>query len=97
MKAMLIKLALDLAYSSEMKKPALVIEPIWLDIESLLSRKTSRSRTTLEGWIEQVSSSWRQRDFKSRCGLDRRSNHINSVFFVFSFRRMDAHQDCRPI
>src|SRR5688572_28146373 len=59
----------------------------------LPSRRTSRSRTTFEGRIKQVSSRWRKRVFRSRCYRDRRSNHINSVFFVFSFKRIDAHQD----
>ena len=62
------------------------------DMFSLQSRRTPRSRTTLDGEILHIGSRLRFFVVLSSTLL-RWSNQISSVFVAFSFRRMDAYQD----
>mgnify|MGYP006378580917 CR=1 FL=1 len=61
-------------------------------MDSLLSRKTPRSRTTSEGLMEQSGPRLRRRWSWSELGLEWWSNQMSSVLVAFNLRRMDAHQ-----
>ena len=72
------------------KKHDLVTEEMWFVIDSVLSRRTPRSRTTSDGWMQQSLSICTARSLPFLVLL---VNHMSSVLLAFNLRRIDEHQD----
>src|SRR6218665_2574860 len=90
--ACFVKTTSHLSNSSKVEKHVLAVEEPCCVMFGLQSRRTPRSRTTLDGGILHCGSRLRCFVVLSTTLL-RRSNQISSVFVAFSFKHMDAHQD----
>ena len=65
-------------------------EEVWLVIDSVLSRRTPRSRTTSDGWMQQSLSICTARSLSFLVFL---VNHMSSVLLALSLRCIDELQD----
>ena len=68
-------------------------EEMWLFIDSVLSRRTPRSRTTSDGWMQLDARTSSPCQFALQSFLVFLVNHMSSVLLALSLSRIDEHQD----